>query len=319
MSTLVNEFLTYARSCGLSFANEIICDGLLHRIQVEGDKQGKKNGWYIYHDEIIPVCIFGTWKGEQKHVWSARHESELNKKERDQLKRMLAEASRKARRQRQLEQKSTAVDCGRIYSQAKPCYQHAYLDKKIIQTDDCLKIGDKGEMIIPVVDCHGVISSLQYIYPNGRKMFHPNGKVSGGFCPIVGKGEAIYICEGFATGKTINQSTGNSVYVAFNCGNLFDVARFVQSRYPHNMVVIAGDDDFMTKTPIDNPGRHHAEKVAISLGIHAIYPSFDAYHRKADHTDFNDMHYEGETNSINDYVKNHINDRLIDLIGGELT
>lgn len=319
MSMLVNEFLTYARSCGLTFANEIICDGLLHRIQVEGDKQGKKNGWYIYHDEIIPVCIFGTWKGEQKHVWSARHESELNKKERDQLKRMLAEASRKARNQRKLEQKNTAIDCGRIYVNSAPCYTHAYLERKLIKTDPCLKIGEKGEMIIPVVDCHGVIASLQYIYPNGRKMFHPNGKVSGGFCPIEGEGEVIYICEGFATGKTINQATGNQVYVAFNCGNLMEVARFAQSRHLHNMIVIAGDDDFMTKTPIENPGKHHAEIVSLSLGVPVIYPRFDAYHRKADHTDFNDMHHEGETHSINDYVKNHIKSQLDILIGGELT
>lgn len=316
---LVNDFLTYARSCGLSFDGEIICDGLLHRIQVDGDKRGKKNGWYIYHDSIIPVCIFGTWKGEQKHVWSARHESELNKKERDQLKLMLADAARKARRQRKLEQKNTAIDCGRIYNNASPCYEHDYLSKKLIDSDDCLKIGDKGELIIPVVDCYGVIASLQYIYPNGRKMFHPNGKVAGGFCPIIGDGEVIYVCEGFATGKTINQITGNQVYVAFNCGNLMEVARFAQDRHLHNMIVIAGDDDFMTKEPIDNPGKHHAEKVALSLGVSVIYPSFDAYHRKSDHTDFNDMYHEGVTNSIDEYVGNHIKKELLRLIGGELT
>lgn len=318
MSVFINEFEDYAASCGLRFDGEIHCDGQLHRIQVDGDKRGKKNGWYIFHNEVIPVCIFGTWKGEQKFVWSAKHESELNKKERDKLKFMLAEASRNARRQRKLEQKSVAADCIEIYKNAKPVFKHPYLNKKLIESNSILRVGGRDELIIPVIGLNGVISSLQYIHKDGRKMFHPGGATKDGYCYLQGKGEVVYVCEGYATGATVHEATKNSVYIAFNCGNLMSIVKHAQNKNPNNMIVIAADDDFMTKEPINNPGKHHAEMTARATGCSVIYPKFDAYHRKANQTDFNDMHYEGVTQSIDNYVRDHINVQLDRLIGGEL-
>ena len=319
MSQFVREFEEYAASCGLRFNGDIHCDGQLHRINVEGDRGGKKNGWYIFHNEIIPVCIFGTWKGDQKHVWSARHESEMNKNERNKLKAMLREASRNALREREKQYKAVAFECGEIYNRASDLTRHKYLDSKLIKSHPILKLGEKGEMIIPVLDETGAIYSLQYIYPNGRKMFHQGGKTQGCFCPISGAGEAIFICEGYATGATIHEATGCTVYVAFNCNNLIKVAKFVSMKHQKNMIIIAGDDDFVTDTPIKNPGKHHAILAAKSIGASLTFPKFDAYHRKENHTDFNDMHYEGETQCRDNYVRNYLFDELDRLIGGQLT
>ena len=92
-----------------------------------------------------------------------------------------------------------------------------------------------------------------------------------------------------------------------------------QNMHQHNMIVIAGDDDFMTKEPIDNPGKHHAEIAGKALGVSVIYPKFNSYQRKKYQTDFNDMHHEGATNSDDNYVKNHILSELDRLIGGQLS
>lgn len=306
----INEFENYAASCGLRFDGEIHCDGQLHRIQVDGDKRGKKNGWYIFHNEVIPVCIFGTWKGEQKFVWSAKHESKLNRLERERLKKMLADASRSARRQKKSEQMMVAAECIEIYKNAQSVTNHGYLDKKLIKTNDILRLGERGELIIPVISTNGVINSLQYVHKTGGKMFHPGGATKDCFCYLKGYEDVIFVCEGYATGATINEATGRSVYVAFNCGNLISIVKHAQNKSQKSIIVIAADDDFMTKEPIDNPGKHHAELTAKATGCSIIYPKFDAYHRKADQTDFNDMHYEGVTNSIDNYVRNYIFEQM---------
>ncbi len=332
MSLSVNEFLDHSASRGLIFNNDIIMDGQLHRVHLDGDKKGKKNGWYIYHDEIIPVCIYGTWKGEQKYVWSARHESELNKSEMLALKRKMAEASRNAKRIKKLEQTQCAVDASETYDRdGVEVVSHSYLSKKLISTNEILRIAVKGSKIkgtdkdisiddclmIPVVDPSYNLASMQYIFPNGFKMFHPGGRISGCFCPLKGEGEVIFVCEGYATGATINETTGNQVYVAFNCGNLYEVARHVKSSYPHNIVIIAGDDDKYTTKPMNNPGKHHAEDVSRRLNINAIYPIFGEKRKQKD-TDFNDMNEEGITHGINNYVKDSIDIQLEDIIGSQL-
>lgn len=333
MSLLTSDFLEHAFNNGIEFDQEIIQDGQLHRVRVKGDKRSKKNGWYIYHDGLIPVCVYGTWKGEQKHIWSARHESEMNKKEQQELKRMMAEASRKARRQRKLEQTKAAVDAGAIYDAGADVVSHSYLSKKLIKSHDVLRLAaDKsiirgserdvdvsGALVIPVVDRAYNLTSNQYIFDNGFKMFHPNGKIKGCFCPLYGDEmkEVIFVCEGFATGATIHEQMGNTVYVAFNCGNLREVARHVQSHYPNHLTVIAADDDWLTERPIKNPGMFHARQVANDLGLHVVKPIFDDK-RKTEHTDFNDLHYVGATWSDDFLVRDCINKQLNELIGGQL-
>lgn len=43
----VDQFLTDMSSAGLEFDGEIIGDGELHRIKVNGDRNA--NGWYVLH------------------------------------------------------------------------------------------------------------------------------------------------------------------------------------------------------------------------------------------------------------------------------
>ena len=59
--------------------------------------------------------------------------------------------------------------------------------------------------------------SLQRIYPDGSKRFLVGGKVQCGHFVIHGPQEKpIAICEGLATGASIHQATGWTVYVAFS-------------------------------------------------------------------------------------------------------
>ena len=86
-------------------------------------------------------------------------------------------------------------------------------------------------------------------------------------CPVI-------LCEGYATGASIYEAIGYTVVVAFDLGNLDPVAKAIKKLYPHSPLLVAGDDDYLTKTPIDNPGKTKAIEVAEKYGGMAVLPVF---------------------------------------------
>ena len=105
--------------------------------------------------------------------------------------------------------------------------------------------------------------------------YHAIGKPSG----------KLIVCEGFATGATIHEATGEAVAVAFNAGNLGAVAYALHKKYPELAIVIAADDDHKTD---GNPGLTSAKSAALAVGGFVVAPQFPAG-RPAKATDFNDL------------------------------
>src|SRR5690606_35275097 len=95
----------------------------------------------------------------------------------------------------------------------------------------------------------------------GEKRFLTGGKIKSGYFRINGAGDDVYVAEGLATGASIHEATGSTVYIAFNAGNLYEVASMVKAR-ENARLIIAGDDD--TKTA-GNIGRTKAEQAATGL------------------------------------------------------
>ena len=56
----------------------------------------------------------------------------------------------------------------------------------------------------------------------------------------------VIVCEGYATGASIHEATGQAVAVAFNAGNLQAVAVALRAKYPCLTITIASDDDWKT-------------------------------------------------------------------------
>jgi putative DNA primase/helicase len=92
------------------------------------------------------------------------------------------------------------------------------------------------------------------------------------------------VCEGFATGATINEATDCTVVIAFDAGNLMPVAESVKKLYTGRKVVIAADNDQWGET---NAGISKAEQASKNLSIPFIAPVFDDTTSKP--TDFNDL------------------------------
>jgi len=142
---------------------------------------------------------------------------------------------------------------------------HAYLKAKGVQPFGIRQQAD--DLIIPV-HINGEITSIQRIKPDGTKLFQKGGEITGGYYSIHGRDDSIYITEGFATGATIQESTGAIVVVAFNAGNLKPVAEAIRVKYPDAKIIIAGDND-ESKT-----GEKKGSSAANVVGGKFIMPNF---------------------------------------------
>ena len=248
-----------------------VADGTIRRFHVPGDKQGSCNGWYvIYPDSNIESGCFGSWKDAGTwHSWSSRKpidhlEADLLRQRNDQAKRQ-----REAEQQRQ-HQAATAY-ANRLWSESPPADpNHPYLIAKGIKPHNLRQSGDV--LLVPLIH-DGHLVNLQRIYPDGSKRFLKGGMVKGCYSLIgrIIEGKPLYVCEGWATGATIHEYEGHAVACAMNCGNLLDVGKHLQRSRPLAVLIIAGDDDRMTK---DNPGKSAAIKAAAALGCGLVLPPF---------------------------------------------
>ena len=150
-------------------------------------------------------------------------------------------------------------------------------------------------LLVPIRDVSGQLQALQYIYPHkietadgGKTDKIILGSKRGNFHHI-GKPETptdtVYICEGYATGATLHQITGQCVVIAFDAGNLTPVGQAIRTRYPQAELVFAADNDVSVKAGnIENPGVHYARQAALACNGYLLTPNT---HNKAD---FNDLY-----------------------------
>jgi P4 family phage/plasmid primase-like protien len=173
-----------------------------------------------------------------------------------------------------------------IFAAAPSAVSHAYLTRKGVKSYG-LRQNQDGKLIVPAYSGDGEISTLQFIDANGEKRFLAGGKKAGCWFPI-GKliDEVISICEGYATGASIHEATGQYVIVAFDSGNLLSVAETQRAKHPKAKIIICSDDDHRTD---GNPGLTAATHAAQVVRGTLARPNFGDVRRESD-TDFNDLH-----------------------------
>lgn len=277
------QFIDAISGAGLVPPAQVIADGKLHRFSSNG-KPKDDSGWYVLHADYLPAGSFGCWKDGQTHTWRAdigrdlSSDEQLFMRERMEAQRIEREAENEAR------QKEAKLRAKNLWAKAMLAGGHDYLIRKGIKVHGVKRHGN--ELIVPVRQ-GSEITSLQFISPEGDKRFLSGGKVQGGYFSIgAPQGSlAMCVCEGFATGASINEATGLPVAVAFNAGNLAPVAQAMRSRFPELLIVVCADDDYLTD---GNTGLAKAKEAAQSIGGRVAIPQFgESRPKKA--TDFNDL------------------------------
>lgn len=126
----------------------------------------------------------------------------------------------------------------------------------------------RGDLAVPLTVAGGEVVNVQLINAAGDKRTLPGGQVKAAFHFFAGiDSKRLWLTEGYATGLTVHELTGDSVYVALSANNLPSLAALLRAQYPDATLLIAADRD-------DNgTGQDKAEETAQAVnGIVALPP-----------------------------------------------
>lgn len=269
-------------AAGLTTPADIIPDGKLHRFASNG-RRGDDSGWYVLHTDGVPAGAFGCWREGFTRQWCSKTHEAMTEAERE-AHRWRIQAMRQQRKAETAQRQQQAAQvAARRWQAATPATEHPYLSAKGVKPYGVRLEGEA--LLIPTRDTAGALHGLQVIAPDGGKRFQPGGRVQGCY-HTMGKPEGVLIvCEGYATGASIHEATGQAVAVAFNAGNLEAVAQALRRKYQQARLILAADDDWRTD---GNPGLTKAT-AARTVGGRLAVPKFPE-DRPEKATDFNDLH-----------------------------
>lgn len=284
-SDTLESFRMELLGAGIPIHDPLIADGKLHRYKTGKDHQA--NCWYILHDDAHPAGAFGCWKRNLDHKWHSANGSSEPDAETQQRWKDIAKLKRDemiAAQQKAAERSESE------WNSATPAFaDHPYLTKKRIHPHGARIAATeayKDWLVIDLRDYEGKLHSLQFIAPDGTKRFVYQGRKKGCFHFISHTHDTnvpLIICEGFATGATLNEALGFPVACGLDCGNLLPVARALRHAFPERRILICADNDRETE---GNPGVTKATEAAEATNAILVIPQFpDAI----EGSDFNDI------------------------------
>lgn len=252
----VEQFKAAMFEHGITPPEQIIADGKLHRFKIEG----KLNGAYVLHLDGRAAGFFQDFKQGIKENWKLEgYTQQLTDAERQQY----ADQRRADEAKRQREEAEKHAQAARkalwIWQNAKPIAEHPYLTRKKIKPHDA-RLNQHGALVLPLLNDRLELVNLQFINSDGSKRFLSGGKKKGCFWWIGKPTDTILIAEGFATAASIYENTHKQTYIAFDAGNLGQVARIVHTRHPAAEIIIMADND------ISGVGQQKAEAAALAIG-----------------------------------------------------
>jgi len=240
MTLTIDHFKNAMLETGIAPPDIIIGDGNLHRFEING----KLNGWYVLFLDGKAAGSFGDWKQGRKERWKMEDNFKpLTDEDRRTfaIERQRQECERKA--EEAAKHKAAASKALYIWKQTLPAPDnHPYLLKKRIKPNGA-RLGRDGKLIIPLYNANKELVNLQFIKADGTKRFLSGGKKKGCFHWLGEETSKILICEGFATAASVYENTGYLTVIAFDAGNLKDVAITVRAFAPDAEIIIMADND----------------------------------------------------------------------------
>jgi len=289
------EFADALHRAGLRPKGAPIMDGQKHRVAVEGDRKGRLSGTYIGHLDGHPAGYIHNFKTGDEIRWKAsRAAQETTPEEREQARARMA-ADRAAKdSERSHREAVTSHKARATWNRARPAQGHPYLAHKGVAAHG-LRQDRSGNLLVPMRDVEGRLWSVQTISQKGGKLYMKGGKKQGTHALLgtLQAGQPLVIAEGFATAATMREITGLPVAVAFDSGNLADVARAYRAQDAARPLVIAADNDHhlpRKPVPLPNVGAVKAAEAAQEVGGTVLQPAFAATDTGTDWNDYAAQH-----------------------------
>jgi P4 family phage/plasmid primase-like protien len=267
----------------MTYPNKDIEPGKIVRFSTNG-KPGNTAGWCKLFDDGIGA-VFGCFREGTLFKWQQRdnNASPPSKQEREAALAKLELLRQQSERERAAQYAKAAENAAKIWSSTTELDPaHGYVTRKGI-TPYLARQDIDGSVTLPVYGPDGALQSLQFIGANGEKRFLFQGKMKGGrlFLGTPVNGLPLEVVEGWATGCTTYEATGNTVVIGFSGSNLADLVADLRRQFPDSPIRIAGDLDAHGK------GLEYAQAAAAASAGVVILPKF-ADGRNAG--DFNDLH-----------------------------
>lgn len=283
---LVDSCIAHMHANGIVFDGCLKTDGQFHRFSKDS-KKNQPDEWYVCHEGVSQkgnpylVCRYGTWSGGQENYTYKSYDSGSSFSQDELIEIRVKEKERK-----RLFEKEQQEDRKRRIKQAQKVWNHsvteptlpahsAYLKHKQVNAFGLryrVKQDGTSLIVIPLSNIEGELQAIQCIQADGTKKIY--GPKQGNFY-VIGTIEEttshFFVTEGYATGATIHQATGNPVVIAIDCGNLDAVLFNIRAKYPNHSITIAADDDNETEK---NPGKSKAEAAANKYNCSVILPKF---------------------------------------------
>lgn len=222
------------------------------RFRPEGAKSPKKSAWvrlYEFKANNGRVYISGafgnrgdtftveasdtTWSPADRAAW-LEHRKEAER---------AAAAERKAEGDKAATKAARMWKSGREFGAQVP--PHPYLERKRVGAFG-VRSGFNQRLLVPLRDVLGQLHGVQYISPEGDKIFG-TGTVKEGRGHLIGElrdgVEVLAFGEGYATCASVHMAMGWPVVVCFDAGNLAPVMAEYRKLYPELAMVVVADDD----------------------------------------------------------------------------
>jgi len=142
-----------------------------------------------------------------------------------------------------------------LVSTAQQATGNAYLSRKGWPEQSCLTLAKPqkvaltayraGDLLVPLHDTAGQLVNVQLINAAGEKRTLKGGQVKGA-CHILSTGKPaarIWLTEGYATGLTVHNLTGDEVWIALSSVNLLSLAGLAREKHATLPLLIAADRD----------------------------------------------------------------------------
>ena len=154
-----------------------------------------------------------------------------------------------------------------IWDESMSKVSHPYIDKKQIRPD-VIRVDKHDNWVVPFHDSAGQLQTVQLISLD-KKLFLSKAKnngqgVTGSAYKIAGTNDVVYVCEGPATGHSIQEATGSTVYCVGGKENFKHVLPWVKEK--HESVIVAADNDS------SGDGLKAANKAAFKNGLKIVIP-----------------------------------------------